>query len=47
MGGVAVPEDAYHKKAGEYTANTNGEHAGYTTSLIANFSIAWLRSVAT
>tara|TARA_B110001452_G_scaffold234810_1_gene213318 strand:- start:85 stop:1779 length:1695 start_codon:yes stop_codon:yes gene_type:complete len=46
MGGVAVGPDEYHDKAGTYRANTNGEHAGYTTSLIANYSIAWLRTVA-
>jgi len=45
-GGVAVGPDAYHPKAGTYVGNTNGEFAGYTTSVIANRSIAWLRGVA-
>lgn len=46
MGGVAVGPDEYHEEAGTYRANTNGEHAGYTTSLIANLSIAWLQHTA-
>ena len=45
-GGVAHPVDRYHSKAGKYKADTNGEFAGYTTSIIANKSIAWIRKVA-
>jgi len=30
---------------GVYIADTNGEHAGYTTSLIGNFSVEWLKVV--
>ena len=41
----AVPGAVFVR--GSYVANTNGEHAGYTTSLIANYSIAWLHTVAT
>ena len=46
-GGVAAPEDAYHPKAGVYVANSSwGEFAGYSASIVANKSIAWLREVA-
>eukprot|EP00908_Phaeocystis_cordata_P001727 Transcript_11863.p1 GENE.Transcript_11863~~Transcript_11863.p1 ORF type:complete len:547 (-),score=98.35 Transcript_11863:887-2527(-) len=45
MGGKPVGPDEYHPKAGEYKANTNGEHAGYTTSIVANYSIDWLRTM--
>ena len=31
---------------GTYRADTNGEFAGYTTSVIANKSIEWVRQVA-
>ena len=31
---------------GTYKANTNGEYAGYVTSVIANKSIEWVRQVA-
>lgn len=31
---------------GTYQANTNGEYAGYTTSIIANKSIEWVKRVA-
>ena len=36
----------YGGKSGTYKANTEGEFAGYTTSVIANKSIAWLKKVA-
>ena len=46
-GGVAAPEDDYHPKAGVYVANSSwGEFAGYSASIVANKSIAWLREVA-
>ena len=46
-GGVPVVEPAlYGGKTGSYKANTAGEFAGYTTSIIANRSIAWLHEVA-
>jgi N-acetylglucosamine-6-sulfatase len=47
-GGKAVANPAlYGGKTGAYTANTaGGEFAGYTTSVIANKSIAWLKQVA-
>lgn len=45
-GGKAVSGTPYHQTAGTYTANTNGEYAGYTTSIIANKSIEWVRNVA-
>jgi N-acetylglucosamine-6-sulfatase len=45
-GGVAVPEGKYHKTNGVYRADTNGEFAGYFTSVIGNKSIAWVRQVA-
>jgi len=38
--------EMYGGKPGVYKANTNGEFAGYTTSVIANKSIAWLHDVA-
>jgi N-acetylglucosamine-6-sulfatase len=44
-GGVAVSGSPYHQKAGTYVANTNGEFAGYTTSIIANKSIQWVCEV--
>lgn len=44
-GGVAVDGTPYHSKAGTYKANTMGEYAGYTTSIIANKSIEWVRNV--
>eukprot|EP00463_Aulacantha_scolymantha_P001085 TRINITY_DN1754_c0_g1_i1.p2 TRINITY_DN1754_c0_g1~~TRINITY_DN1754_c0_g1_i1.p2 ORF type:complete len:130 (+),score=23.85 TRINITY_DN1754_c0_g1_i1:347-736(+) len=31
---------------GNYKGNTNGEFAGYTTSIVANKSIAWVKKVA-
>jgi len=46
-GGVAANGSAYHRSPGVYQADTNGEHAGYTTSIIANKSIEWLKKVAT
>jgi len=39
------PVDMYHNNRSEYRANTNGEFAGYTTSIIGNKSIAWLNRV--
>lgn len=46
-GGKPVdPGPLYGGKPGTYKANTNGEFAGYTTSLIANKSIAWLHEIA-
>eukprot|EP00939_MAST-03C_sp_MAST-3C-sp1_P001972 g1972.t1 len=46
-GNVPVgPDEGYHHKAGTYTANTNGEYAGYTTSIIANKSIAWVERIS-
>lgn len=36
----------FHDQNGSYTANTNGEFAGYTTSVIANKSITWVKKVA-
>jgi len=30
---------------GDYVASTNGEYAGYTTSVIANKSLLWLRAL--
>ena len=42
-GGAAVGPDAYHAAAGTYVASTAGEFGGYTTAVIANKSIAWLR----
>lgn len=45
-GGVPVSGTRYHKKPGTYKADTTGEFAGYTTSIIANKSIEWLKGVA-
>eukprot|EP00947_MAST-08B_sp_MAST-8B-sp1_P002915 g2915.t1 len=45
-GGEPVGKDRYHKTAGTYQADTTGEYAGYTTSVIANKSIAWIKKVA-
>lgn len=44
-GGVAVDGTPYHTKPGTYHADTTGEYAGYTTSIIANKSIEWVRKV--
>jgi hypothetical protein len=44
---AATPEDPLNGvTAGTYNGNTAGEFAGYTTSIIANRSIAWLKTVA-
>ena len=46
-GKPVTPPALYGGKAGSYKANTaGGEFAGYTTSIIANKSIAWLHKVA-
>jgi len=47
-GGVAVPRDGkQHPHDGIYVADSvHGEHAGYSASIIANRSIAWIRKVA-
>ena len=45
-GNVPVGPDEYHHEAGTYKADTNGEYAGYTTSIIANKSIAWIERIA-
>lgn len=45
-GGVAVHGTPYHAKPGLYRASTSGEFAGYTTSIIANKSISWIKKVA-
>jgi len=44
-GGKAVKGTPYHKAPGTYKADTNGEFAGYTTSIIANKSIEWVKKV--
>ncbi len=44
---VGSVDDGYHADGpGYYAATTAGEFGGYTTSVIANKSIAWLRRVA-
>eukprot|EP00927_Polykrikos_kofoidii_P050237 TRINITY_DN44158_c0_g1_i1.p1 TRINITY_DN44158_c0_g1~~TRINITY_DN44158_c0_g1_i1.p1 ORF type:complete len:545 (-),score=54.69 TRINITY_DN44158_c0_g1_i1:54-1688(-) len=44
-GGFEVAGSPYHLEPGTYRASTNGEFAGYTTSIIANKSITWVREV--
>mmetsp|Transcript_38935 Transcript_38935/g.121222 ORF Transcript_38935/g.121222 Transcript_38935/m.121222 type:complete len:554 (-) Transcript_38935:109-1770(-) len=44
-GGVPVSGTRYHRKPGVYTADTSGEFAGYTTSVVANKSLEWVRKV--
>jgi hypothetical protein len=45
-GNMPVAGTRYHRKAGTYRADTTGEFAGYTTAVIGNKSIEWVRRVA-
>ena len=36
---------SFNDQNGTYVGNTEGEYAGYTTSIIANKSIEWVKKV--
>lgn len=46
QGGQPVSGSPYHPVPGVYQANSSGEYAGYSASIVANKSMGWIRKVA-